>query len=166
MISQESEEHDHEDVILDMMNAFQEPFHGIDFSIPDGSYYEFDDGVSWGLIPSMCMTGTAAVKAKSNSKSAGVKSRTLPTEQRSQIEKSRIFASLPFQPTDINCLALEELLADKKSAPATSVTRRAMFTTLRFSRRVLSIKRSFAGSRGSSFGRCAINSIRSVSPQS
>src|SRR5437016_12479785 len=45
------EEHDHEDVILDMMNAFQEPFHGIHFSIPDGSYYESDDGVSWGVNP-------------------------------------------------------------------------------------------------------------------
>jgi hypothetical protein len=45
------EEHDHEDVILDMMNAFQEPFHGIQFSIPDGSYYESDDRMSWGVNP-------------------------------------------------------------------------------------------------------------------
>src|SRR5262249_17247833 len=34
------EEHDHEDVVLDMMAAFEQPFHGIQFSIPDESYYE------------------------------------------------------------------------------------------------------------------------------
>jgi predicted nucleotidyltransferase component of viral defense system len=40
------EEHDHEDVILDMMSSFAEPFHGIKFSIPDDSYYESEDGES------------------------------------------------------------------------------------------------------------------------
>src|SRR6202453_29187 len=34
------EEHDHEEVILDMMGTFEESFHGIKFSIPDDSYYE------------------------------------------------------------------------------------------------------------------------------
>src|ERR1700758_5072190 len=29
------EEHDHEDVILAMMDAFEQPFHGIQFGIPD-----------------------------------------------------------------------------------------------------------------------------------
>ena len=29
------EEHDHEDVILAMMQAFEQPFHGIQFAIPD-----------------------------------------------------------------------------------------------------------------------------------
>jgi hypothetical protein len=29
-------EHDHEDVILDMMAAFEQPFHGIQFAIPEG----------------------------------------------------------------------------------------------------------------------------------
>ena len=45
------EPHDHEDVILEMMQAFEEPFYGIQISIPDGSYYEADDGVSWGVNP-------------------------------------------------------------------------------------------------------------------
>jgi predicted nucleotidyltransferase component of viral defense system len=45
------EEHDHEDVILDMMAAFEQPFHGIQFSIPDEGYYETLDGVSWGVNP-------------------------------------------------------------------------------------------------------------------
>src|SRR5215469_4427986 len=34
------EEHDHEDVILAMMEAFEQPFHGIQFAIPDEGYYE------------------------------------------------------------------------------------------------------------------------------
>ena len=42
------EEHDHEDVILAMMEAFEQPFHGIRFGVPDDSYYETQDGLSWG----------------------------------------------------------------------------------------------------------------------
>jgi predicted nucleotidyltransferase component of viral defense system len=30
------ENHDHEEVILDMMQAFEQSFHGIQFAIPDG----------------------------------------------------------------------------------------------------------------------------------
>jgi Nucleotidyl transferase AbiEii toxin, Type IV TA system len=30
-----TEEHDHEDLILDMMEAFDQPYHGIHFPIPD-----------------------------------------------------------------------------------------------------------------------------------
>ena len=33
------EDHDHEDLILDMMAAFEEPYHSIAFSISDDSYY-------------------------------------------------------------------------------------------------------------------------------
>ena len=45
------EEHDHEDIILAMMAAFEEPFYGIRFSVPDDSYYETQDGLSWGVNP-------------------------------------------------------------------------------------------------------------------
>ena len=45
------EEHEHEDVILDMMEAFEQPFHGIQISIPDEGYYETQDGLSWGVNP-------------------------------------------------------------------------------------------------------------------
>src|SRR6516225_181455 len=45
------EAHDHEDVILNMMAAFDEPFHGIQFGIPDEGYYETQDGLSWGVNP-------------------------------------------------------------------------------------------------------------------
>jgi predicted nucleotidyltransferase component of viral defense system len=52
------EQHDHEDVILAMMEAFEQPFHGIRFAIPDGGYYETADTLSWASIPPMLMTGT------------------------------------------------------------------------------------------------------------
>lgn len=45
------EEHHHEDVILEIMGAFQEPYHGIQFSIPDNAYYETEDTLSWGVNP-------------------------------------------------------------------------------------------------------------------
>ncbi len=45
------EEHEHDAVILDMMEAFEQPFHGVQFSIPDNSYYETQDGMSWGANP-------------------------------------------------------------------------------------------------------------------
>ena len=46
-----TEEHDHEDVILEMMTAFEQPFHGIQFAIPDDSNYETLDGLSWDVNP-------------------------------------------------------------------------------------------------------------------
>jgi hypothetical protein len=46
-----TEEHDHEEVILDMMGAFEQSYHGIQFGIPDDSYYETVDGLSWGVNP-------------------------------------------------------------------------------------------------------------------
>jgi predicted nucleotidyltransferase component of viral defense system len=45
------EVHDHEEIILDVMDAFMQPFHGIQFHIPEGSYYETQDGLSWGVNP-------------------------------------------------------------------------------------------------------------------
>jgi len=37
------EEHDHQDVILDMMAAFEQPFHGIQFAIHMDDFYETQD---------------------------------------------------------------------------------------------------------------------------
>jgi len=58
------EEHDHEDVILGMMGAFEQEFRGIRFNIPDGSYYETVDGLSWGVNQPMRMNGTLQATAK------------------------------------------------------------------------------------------------------
>ena len=34
-----------------MMQAFEQPFHGIQFAIPDEGYYETQDALSWGVNP-------------------------------------------------------------------------------------------------------------------
>ena len=106
------EEHDHEDIILEMMDAFGQPFHGIQFAIPDGSYYETQDGLSWGVNPTYShdwnTSGVSEVKLQISRRETP----TLSTEARPQIEQS-YFKLLPFAPTDIICLALPEIIAEK-----------------------------------------------------
>ena len=105
------EEHDHEDVVLDMMAAFHEPFHGIQFSIPDESYYETVDGLSWGVNPAYVHdwnAGGSEIRLQISRRETP----TLPTENRGQIEQG-YFRHLPFAPAGINCLALAEIIAEK-----------------------------------------------------
>ncbi len=105
-------EHDHEDVILDMLTAFEQPFHGLQFAIPDNAYYETQDGLSWGVNPTYAhewnMSGESEVRIQVSRRETP----TLPTERRAQIEQS-YFKHLPFAPAEINCLAMPEVLAEK-----------------------------------------------------
>jgi predicted nucleotidyltransferase component of viral defense system len=105
------EEHAHEDVILDMMGAFEQPFHGIQFGIPDEGYYETQDGLSWGVNPTYSHDWNRAgseIKLQISRRETP----TLPTERHAQIEQS-YFRFLPFAPADLTCLALAEILAEK-----------------------------------------------------
>jgi predicted nucleotidyltransferase component of viral defense system len=105
------QEHDHEDVILDMMAAFEQPYHGIQFAIPDEAYYETQDGLSWGVNPTYAHDwnqGGSEIKLQISRRETP----TLPTERRAQIEQS-YFSLLPFAPAEIVCLALAEILAEK-----------------------------------------------------
>ncbi len=105
------EEHDHEDIILKMMEAFEQPFHGIQFAIPDEGYYETQDGLSWGVNPTYTHEWNVAgseIKLQISRRETP----TLPTERRAQIEQS-YFRLLPFVPAEIICLALGEILAEK-----------------------------------------------------
>jgi predicted nucleotidyltransferase component of viral defense system len=106
------EQHDHEDVILAMMEAFEQPFHGIPFAIPDGGYYETADTLSWGVNPTYAhdwnMSGNSAVKLQISRRETP----TLPTEGRPQMYQS-YFRVLPFAPAEIACLTLPEILAEK-----------------------------------------------------
>jgi len=106
------EEHDHETIILDMMEAFSRPFHGIQFTILDNSYYETQDGLSWGVNPiythSWNVSGRSEVKMQISRRETP----TLTLEKRLQSEQS-YFKLLPFVPTEINCLALTEIIAEK-----------------------------------------------------
>lgn len=106
------EDHDHEDVVLQMMEAFQEPFHGIQFEIPEDAYYETDDGLSWGVNPVYThewnQSGVSEVKLQISRRETP----TLATEVLSQVEQS-YFRFLSFAPANIRCLALPEILAEK-----------------------------------------------------
>ena len=106
------EDHDHEDVVLQMMDAFQAPFHGIQFEIPDDAYYETDDGLSWGVNPVYThewnQGGLSEVKLQISRRETP----TLATEMLPQVEQS-YFRFLPFAPSNIRCLALPEILAEK-----------------------------------------------------
>jgi predicted nucleotidyltransferase component of viral defense system len=105
------EAHDHEDVILNMMAAFEEPYHGIQFAIPDEAYYETQDGLSWGVNPEYAHDwnqGGSEIKLQISRRETP----TLPIERRAQIEQS-YFKMLPFVPTEIVCLAFAEILAEK-----------------------------------------------------
>lgn len=106
------EEHDHEEIILDMMQACEQPFHGIQFSIPDDSYYETQDGLSWGVNPSYSHDWNASGVGEVKLQISRRETPTLPTERRPQIEQS-YFKLLPFAPADIICLALPEINAEK-----------------------------------------------------
>ena len=107
-----TEEHDHEDVILEMMEAFQRPFLGIQFTIPDGSYYETQDGLSWGVNPTYSHDWNASGVSEVKLQMSRRETPTLPTVRLAQIEQS-YFKLLPFVPSEIVCLALPEILAEK-----------------------------------------------------
>jgi predicted nucleotidyltransferase component of viral defense system len=105
-------EHDHEDVILDMMAAFEQPFHGIQFAIPDNAYYETQDGLSWGVNPIYTHEWNASGESEVRIQVSRRETPTLPTERRAQIDQS-YFKNLPFAPAEVNCLVLPEILAEK-----------------------------------------------------
>lgn len=108
-------EHDHETVILDMMEMFEEPFHGIQFSIPEDSYYETQGGLSWGVNPvyshAWNESGISEVKLQVSRRETP----TRPTELMEQRPQS-YFNYMPFAPTAIRCLSLTEILAEKLRA--------------------------------------------------
>jgi predicted nucleotidyltransferase component of viral defense system len=106
------EDHDHEDVILDMMEAFEKPFHGIQFKVPDEGYYESDDKVSWGVNPTYAHDWNASGESEIKIQVSRRETPTLPPEERAQCEQS-YFRHLPFKPAPIRCLALPEILAEK-----------------------------------------------------
>ena len=106
------EEHDHEAIILDMMDAFQQPFHGIQFAIPDDSYYDTQDGLSWGVNPTYTHTWNSSGESEVKIQISRRETPTLAIERRQQCEQS-YFRILPFAPVEINCLALSEIIAEK-----------------------------------------------------
>lgn len=107
--------HNHEDVVLDMMAAFEQPFHGIQFAIPDSAYYETQDGLSWGVNPTYPHEWNASGESEVRIQISCRETPTLRTEPLAQIEQS-YFKFLPFVTSGITCLALTEILAEKLRA--------------------------------------------------
>ena len=108
-------EHDHEDVILAMMEAFENPFHGIQFGIPDDSYYETQDGLSWGVNPVYSHDWNPDAQSEIRLQVSRRELPTLPPSRKAQCPQS-YFRHLPFEPVDISCLALPEIVAEKLRA--------------------------------------------------
>jgi predicted nucleotidyltransferase component of viral defense system len=106
------EEHDHETVILDMMEVFQQPYHGIRFAIPDDSYYDTQDGLSWGVNPTYAHDWNDSGESEIRLQISLRETPTLEPERRAQCEQS-YFRQLPFVPADLTCLALPEIIAEK-----------------------------------------------------
>jgi predicted nucleotidyltransferase component of viral defense system len=106
------EKHDHEDVILAMMGAFEQEFHGIKFHIPDNSYYETVDGLSWGVNPTYAHEWNGSGESEIKLQISRRETPTLPPERKPQCAQS-YFELLPFAPVEITCLALPEILAEK-----------------------------------------------------
>jgi predicted nucleotidyltransferase component of viral defense system len=130
------EEHDHEDVILELMDAFEQPFHGLKFSIPDDSYYETGDGLSWGVnsvyTHDWNKSGESEIKLQISKRETP----TLPLETRVQCDQS-YFKLLPFKPVEIDCLALDEMLAEKIRACYQRNKARDMYDLAKFATRPL-----------------------------
>jgi len=119
-------DHDHEEVILAMMEAFEQPFHGIQFAVADEGYYETQDGLSWGVNPTYAHQWNASGVSEARLQISRRETPTLPTERRPQIEQS-YFKLLPFAPAEIACLGLEEILAEKIRACYQRNKARAIF---------------------------------------
>ena len=106
------EEHDHEEVILAMMEAFEQPFHGIQFGVPDDSYYETQDGLSWGVNPVYAHDWNPGGQSQIRLQVSRREVPTLPPFRMAQLPQS-YFRYLPFDPVDIACLTLPEIISEK-----------------------------------------------------
>jgi predicted nucleotidyltransferase component of viral defense system len=129
------EEHDHQDMILEMMAAFEQPFHGIGFAIPD-NYYETQDGQSWGVNPTYSHDWNASGVSEIKLQVSRRETPTLPVERLLQIDQS-YFKFLPFVPAEITCLALPEILAEKIRASYQRNKARDIYDLGMFARRPL-----------------------------
>jgi predicted nucleotidyltransferase component of viral defense system len=107
-----TEDHNHEDVILAMMDAFEQPFCGIQFSIPGEGYYETEDTLSWGVNPTYSHDWNQGNVSEIKLQISRRETPTLPPARLPQLDQS-YFRILPFAPAQINCLALQEILAEK-----------------------------------------------------
>ncbi len=106
------EAHEPEEMMIEMMVAFDQPFHGMGFSIAEDAYYETQDGLSWGANPTYKHEWNPDGNSEIRLQISRRETPTLATQTRAQIEQS-YFQALPFKPADVRTLALEEIIAEK-----------------------------------------------------
>jgi len=100
-----------DDAVLQLAELMSAPFHDIQFDIDlgDKGWYETGDGVSWGSEPSYRHAWSeGTIKLQVSNREVP----TLPPDERSQLDVS-YFKLLPFSPSTIPCLRIEEILAEK-----------------------------------------------------
>ncbi|MCY4004183.1 MAG: nucleotidyl transferase AbiEii/AbiGii toxin family protein [Rhodospirillales bacterium] len=95
-----------------MMEAFEQPFHGIRFGVPDDSYYETQDGLSLGVDPIHTHDWNPDGQSQIRLQVSRREVPTLPPSRNAQRVQS-YFRHLFFDPVDITCLALPEIIAEK-----------------------------------------------------
>jgi len=95
-----------------MMGAFEQEFHGIKLHIPDNSYYETVDGLSWGVNPTYGHEWNGSGKSEIKLQISRRETLTLLPERKPQCAQG-YFELLPFAPAEITCLAPLEILAEK-----------------------------------------------------
>lgn len=99
-----------DDFVLQLHELMMAPFHDIQFNLDLGDgWYETGDGVSWGCEPHYKHTwGEGTIKLQVSNREVP----TLTPNDRAQLEIS-YFKLLPFRPSAIPCLRIEEILAEK-----------------------------------------------------
>ncbi len=105
------QEHDPEDLILEMMDVFRAPFHDIEFGLED-EWYETQDGLSWGINPTYKHEWNPDGDSEIRMQISFRETPTMAVESLRQCEQS-YFKKLEFTPAQITSLALEEVIAEK-----------------------------------------------------
>jgi predicted nucleotidyltransferase component of viral defense system len=99
-----------DDMILDLMNVFEKPYHGIAFSITNAQWRVTQSGLSWAVSPtyrhSWNSEGTFELQISNRERP------TLSVVAVPPLEQS-YFRWLPYTPATIPCLDRHEILAEK-----------------------------------------------------
>ena len=101
-----------DDLILELLQAFEQPYHGIQFEIPDKGWYTTSGGLSWAVNPVYRHEWNTGGDSQFEFQVSHRETPTLEIEVVQQRDQS-YFKHLPFVPVEIRCLPLAEILAEK-----------------------------------------------------
>lgn len=101
-----------DDLILQLMEAFDKPYHDIQFEILDRSWYTTSGGLSRAVNPTYRHPWNENGDSQFEFQVSNREAPTLDTEEVPQCEQT-YFKHLPYTPAAIRCLSLSEILAEK-----------------------------------------------------